>query len=160
MSRRIHRPLWAVLQQLLQLLQRRLRTFHQSGSRIDHDCLLAGHQIEAETDEHFRRRNKRKGRKLDQKMPMRDPRPDYPVNREYPAPFDPRLGALLPRGRRSRLVEQRHAEPTSNRAQANHACYADLAATPGWTPPSFARDDKRHRKPWRTAAVISLSPDT
>jgi len=57
--------------------------------------------------------------------------------RRTPSPSDPRLRVLSPRGSHSRLVEQRHAQSTRDRAKANDGCRSDFLAAPGRPPPSL-----------------------
>jgi hypothetical protein len=80
---------------------------------------------------------KRNRRKMDRKLPARDPRLYHPGEGATPSSSDPRLRAPSPRGSRSQLVDQRHAPSTPDRAKANDRCESGSAATPGRTPPSL-----------------------
>src|SRR5262249_24857069 len=65
----------------------------------------------------------------------------------------------LARGSRSRLAEQRHTQPTPDRAKADHRCHADFAAT-AWAASTIVTcGDKRHRKRCGEQPSFQFSPD-
>ena len=67
---------------------------------------------------------------MDWKLPARGPRPHHPTERRTLSPRYPRVHLLSPRGPRPRLVEQRHAQWTSDRANPGPRCQSDCAPTP------------------------------
>src|SRR5262245_58142823 len=73
---------------------------------------------------------------MDWKLPPRDPRPHHPGERRTPPPRHPRVRLLSPGRPRPRLLEQRHAQWTSDRAKASGRCQTYDAATPRRPTPS------------------------